>query len=412
MEVVYPHCAGLDVHKKTVVVCVLHSEDAGQVRRETRTFSTMLPELERLRDWLVSEGCSHAAMEATGVFWKPVYNVLESRLALVVVNPEHVKALAGRKTDAKDAGRLADLLRHGLLQGSFIPERNQRDLRELTRFRAALSQDRVRAINRLQKTLEAANIKLSSVLSDVMGVSGQRLLDAILAGEDDPETLVGLTHSSLRVKHEALKQALMGRLQGRLHFVVSQELSQIRSLEEQIAACDAEVAEAMRPFDIQIERLDAIPGINRRSAENLIAETGADLSRWPTAGHSSAWCGVCPGNKASGGRSRRAPVRKGNPWVKRTATEAAWAASHTKNSYLGERYRQLSRRKGRERAIVALVHEILTIAYYLLTRDRDYEDLGLNYIEQRNRTAIERQARHQLERLGYTVNLTPKEIAA
>ena len=412
MGVLYEHCAGLDVHKKTVVACVLHSASAGAVQRETRSFSTMVPDLEQLRDWLLQEGCSHAVMEATGVYWRPVYNVLESHLSVLVVNPEHVKVLSGRKTDVKDAEWLADLLRHGLLRGSFIPERDQRDLRELTRFRTALTQDRSRAINRLQKTLEGANIKLASVLSDVTGVSGQRILDALLEGEDDVEALVGLAHGSLRAKHEALKQALMGRLQGRLRFVVSQELAQIRSLDQQIAACDAEVAAEMHPFDEEIERLDGIPGFARRNAENLIAEIGVDLSRWPTVAHFNSWCGVCPGNKASGGKRRRAPTRKGNPWVKRTATEAAWAAARTKSSYLGERFRQLAARKGRERAIVALAHEILTIVYYLLTRKRDYQDLGLHYIEERNRKAIEKHALRQLDRLGYDVSLTTKPEAA
>jgi transposase len=412
MEVLHEHCAGLDVHKKTVVACVLHSAPGGTTLKETRSFSTMLPDLERLRDWLVEQACSHAVMEATGVYWKPVYNILESHLTVLVVNPEHVKVLSGRKTDVKDAEWLADLLRHGLLRASFIPERSQRDLRELTRFRTALVQDRSRAVNRLQKTLEGANIKLAAVLSDVTGVSGQRMLDALLAGEEDPEALVGLAHISLRSKHEALKQALMGQLGGRLRFVVSQELAQIRSLDGQIAACDEEVAEEMRPFDAEIDRLDEIPGIARRNAENLIAELGVDLSRWPTVAHFVSWCGACPGNKASGGKRRPARTRKGNPWVKRAATEAAWAAGRTKNSYLGERFRSMSARKGQKRATVALAHEILTIVYYLLTRDRRYQDLGLHYIEERNRAAIQRQALRQLDRLGYNVNLTAKTQVA
>lgn len=412
MEVLHEHCAGLDVHKRTVVACVLHSAAAGTTRRETRSFSTMLPELERLRDWLTEEGCTHAVMEATGVYWKPVYNVLESHITVSVVNPEHVKVISGRKTDVKDAAWLADLLRHGLLNDSFIPERGQRELRELTRFRTALVQDRSRAVNRLQKTLEGANIKLASVLSDVTGVSGERILEALLAGEEDPEVLVGLSHGSLRAKHEALKQALMGRLTSRLRFVVSQELAQVRSLDDQIAACDAEVAEEMRPFEAEIERLDAIPGIARRNAENILAETGVDLSRWPTAGHFVSWCGVCPGNKASGGKRRPARTRKGNPWLKRAATEAAWAAGRSQKSYLGERFRSLSGRKGHKRAIVAVAHEIMTIVYYLLTRGTDYQDLGLNYIEERNRVSIERNALRQLKRLGYNVNLTPRGEAA
>ena len=412
MEVLHEHCAGLDVHKKTVVACVLHSATGGTTVRETRSFSTMLPDLERLRGWLVEEGCSHAVMEATGVYWKPVYNVLENQIMLLVVNPEHVKVLSGRKTDVKDAEWLADLLRHGLLRGSFIPERSQRDLRDMTRFRTALIQDRSRAVNRLQKTLEGANIKLAAVLSDVTGVSGQRILDALLEGEDDPEALAGLSHGRLRPKHDALKQALMGRLAGRLRFVVSQELAQIRSLDDQIAACDAEVAREMRPFDADIERLDEIPGIARRTAENIIAEIGVDLSRWPTVAHFTSWCGACPGNKASGGKRRPARVRKGNPWIKRAVTEAAWAAGRTKRSYLGERYRRFAVRKGRKRAIVAVAHEILTIIYYLLTRGTRYQDLGVHYIEERNRAAIQRQALRQLDRLGYHVDLTAKPQAA
>jgi transposase len=407
MEVLHEHCAGLDVHKKTVVACVLHSGRDGITRRETRTFGTMLSDLEKLRDWLKQESCDCAAMEATGVYWKPVYNVLEEHLQVLVVNAEHIKAVPGRKTDVKDAEWIADLVRHGLVRASYIPERPQRELRELTRLRAAFIQDRSRAVNRLQKTLEGANIKLASVLSDVTGVSGQRILDALLQGEDDPEVLVGLVHSRLRPKLEALKQALMGRLQGRLRFVVSQELAQIRSLDDQIVACDEEVGSEMRPFDVDLERLDEIPGIARRSAENIIAEIGVDLSRWPTLAQFSSWAGACPANKASGGKRKRAGVRRGNPWLKRCVTEAAWAASRTKNSYLGARFRQLKASKGHKRAVVAVAHEILTIIYYLMTRNRHYEDLGVRYLEDRNKEEVQRRATRQLQRLGYNVQLVP-----
>lgn len=407
MDVMYAHCAGLDVHKNTVAACVLHATADGGTEKETRSFATMLSDLEQLRDWLLAEGCECAAMEATGVYWKPVYNVLESHLRLLVVNAEHVKAVPGRKTDVKDAEWLADLTRHGLLRASFIPERSQRELRELTRLRTAFVQDRSRAINRLQKSLEGANIKLASVLSDVTGVSGQRILDALLEGEDDAELLAGLSHGRLRPKHEALKQALLGKLSGRLRFVIAQELAQIRSLDDQIAACDEEVAQAMRPFDAEIARLDAIPGFARRGAENFLAETGTDLSRWPTASHFASWAGACPGNRASGGKRMRARVRKGNPWLKRCLTEAAWAATRTKQSYLGARYRQLKASKGHKRAIVGLAHELLIIAYYLLTRGREYVDLGVLYLEERDKAAIQRRATNQLQRLGFAVQLTP-----
>ena len=406
MEVLYQHCAGLDVHKQSVAACVLHSETDGRTRRETRTFGTMLADLEKLRDWLVQEGCDCAAMEATGVYWRPVYNVLEGHLKLQVVNAEHVKAVPGRKTDVKDAEWLADLVRYGLLRSSFIPERPQRELRDLTRLRAGLVNDRSRAVSRLQKSLEGANIKLASVLSDVTGVSGQRILDALLQGEDDPEVLVGLCHGKLRPKFEVLKRALTGRLSGTLRFVIEQELGQIRDLDDRIAACDEQVAGDMSPFESELARVDSIPGFARRGAQNLLAETGTDLSRWPTAAHFTSWAGACPGNKASGGKRQHARVRKGNPWLKRCVTEAALAASRTKRSYLGVRYQQLKSRRGHKRAIVALAHELLIIVYYLLTRRRDYEDLGTRYIEERDRQQAERRATRQLQRLGYQVHLT------
>ena len=413
MDVQHAHCAGLDVHKKTVVACVLHDGPHRTTVKETRTFGTMLAELEQLRDWLQAEGCTHAAMEATGVYWKPVYNVLEEALEVLVVNPEHIKAIAGRKTDVKDAEWIADLLRHGLLRGSFIPERDQRELRELTRFRTALLQDRSRAVNRLQKTLEGANIKLAAVLSDITGVSGQRILEALVEGEEDPEALAGLAHGRLASKLAALEQALAGRLSRQLRFVVAQQLRQLRSLDEQIAACDEEVDHQMRPFaDEAIELLDEVPGIAERNAQNLIAELGPELDRWPTAAHLASWAGVCPGNKASGGKRRPARVRKGNPWVKRALTEAAWAAGRTKHSYLGARYRRWAGRKGRKRAVVALAHELLIIVYYVLTRRRHYEDLGIAYLEERNREAVQRNAVRQLQRLGFEVNLTEAGAAA
>ena len=408
MDVLHPHCAGLDVHKKVVVACVLQAEADGSTRKVVRSFGTFRPQLERMRDWLIEEGCTLAAMEATGVYWKPVYNVLEEHLTCIVVNAEHIKAVPGRKTDVKDSEWIATLAQHGLVRASFIPERPQRELREMTRLRTALVQDRVRAVNRLQKTLEGANIKLASVLSDVTGVSGQRLLEALLAGVEDPEALVGLTHGSLKAKHGELKLALMGSLSQRLRFVVGQELQQIHDLDAQIEACDAAVAEQMRPFDDEIERLDEIPGIARRAAENILSEIGTDLSRWPTAAHFSSWSGTCPANKASGGKRKRAGVRKGNPWLKGALTQVAWAISHGKRSYLGERYRSLAARKGHKRAIVAVAHEVLTIIYYLLTRHTRYQDLGVHYLEERNRRELQRQAVRQLTRLGFNVQLHPK----
>jgi len=413
MDVLHPCCAGLDVHKKTVVACVLRSDAAGVPARRVRTFGTMLDDLGQLRDWLAAADCTHVVMEATGVYWKPVYNVLEDAFTLLVANAEHVKRVPGRKTDVSDAEWLATLLRHGLVQASFIPERPQREVRELIRFRTSLIQDRARAVNRLQKTLEGANLKLASVLTDITGVSGQRILDALLRGETDPEQLAELAHwRVLQSKRGTLERALVGRLSDTLSFVVAQQLQQIRALDDQIVACDGRVGEELRPFDAEIELLDGIPGVGRRTAEVLIAEWGADLSRFPSAGHLAAWSGMCPGNKASGGKRQPVRTRKGNPWVRRSLTEAAWAAGRVKGSYLGVQFRRFAARKGRKHAVVVVGHSILTVAYYLLTHRVSYRDLGVEYLETRDREATARQAVKRLQALGWDVRLTPCPVAA
>jgi transposase len=286
-------------------------------------------------------------------------------------------------------------------------------LREVTRYRTALIQDRARAAIRLQKTLEGANIKLAVVLTDITGASGQRILQALLRGETDPEALAGLADPRvLHAKGQALEQALLGRLSGPLHFLVGQQLRQIQSLDDQIAACDAAIAEQLRPFDDELGRLDAIPGVGQRTAEVILAEVGRDLRRFPTAGHLAAWAGMCPGNKESGGKRRPARTRKGNPWLKRALAEAAWAAGRSKSSYLGERFRRLAARRGRKRAVVAVGHEILIIVYYLLTRGVAYQDLGTTHLDDRHRAALRRQAVKRLQNLGYDVQLTTRQQAA
>lgn len=414
MDVLYPCCAGLDVHKKSVVACILRSDPSGVPSRDVRTFGTMLDDLERLRDWLVAAGCTHAVMEATGVYWKPVYNVLEDGLSPAVVNAEHVKRVPGRKTDVSDAEWLANLLRYGLVRPSFIPERSGREVRELTRFRTALIQDRARTVNRLQKTLEGANIKLAAVLTDITGVSGQRILDALLRGDSDPEQMAELAHwRVLRSKRDALERALHGRLSSTLRFVVAQELQQIRALDAQIEACDEQVAEDLRPFEEDIARLDGIPGVGLRTAETLLAEWGPHVGdHFSTPGQLAAWSGICPANKASGGKRQPAHARKGNPWVRRALTEAGWAAGRSKDSYLGGQYRHFAARKGRKHAVVVVGHSILVIAYYLLTRQVSYEDLGPYHRHTRDREAAKRRAVDQLHQLGFSVELTPKEVAA
>jgi transposase len=406
MEVVHARCAGLDVHKKSVVACVLAGAPCEAVAPEVRTFGTMTDELEALAAWLAERAVTAVVMEATGVYWKPVYNVLERRGAfrLVVGNAEHLKAVPGRKTDVKDAQWLAELLRHGLVRASFIPDREQRELRELTRYRTALIRERAGEVNRLQKTLEGANIKLAAVLTDVTGVSGQAILDALVNGEEDPRALADLAHWRVQKKRDALERSLVGLLTPTLRFVVQRQLRHLRELDALIAECDREVERRMRPFAAELERLDGIPGVGPRTAQAIVAELGVDMARFPTARHAAAWAGMCPGNNASGGKRRRARTRKGSPWLRAALAEAAWAAGRCRDGYLPAQFRRLAARRGRKRAIVAVGHTILVIAYQLLARGSTYDDLGADRVKRR---AVQR-----LEHLGFDVALTPKETAA
>jgi transposase len=414
MEVRHARCAGLDVHKKSVVACALVGEAGAVPEREVRTFGTMTADLEGLAGWLAERGCTHVAMEATGAYWKPVYNVLEARggVELVVANAEHFRAVPGRKTDVKDAEWLADLLRHGLLRASFIPDREQRELRELTRYRTALIRERASEVNRLQKTLEAANIKLAAVLTDVTGASGQRILDALVQGRTDPEQLADLAHWRVQRKRADLERALVGRLDGALRFVVRQQLKHLRALDEQVADCDAEVAARTRPFAAELARLRTIPGVGPRTAEVLVAEVGADVRRFPTAAHLAAWAGMCPGNNASGGKRRPARARKGSPWLRAALAEAAWAAARCRHGYLPAQFRRLAARRGRKRAIVAVGHTIVGIVHHLLARGTTFEDLGGLYFDERDREAVRRRAVARLEALGFHVDLTTRTQAS
>ncbi len=408
MDVVHERCAGLDVHKKTVVACVLRSAAKGVIDQEVRTFGTMTADLEALREWLVECGCTHVAMEATGVYWKPVYNILEQSeaLTLLVINAQHLKTVPGRKTDVKDAEWIANLLRHGLLRASFIPDRHQRELRELVRYRTALIHQRAAEVNRLQKTLEGANIKLAAVLSDVTGVSGQRILEALLEGESDPQQLAELAHHRvLKYKREALEQAVVGRLSDVLRFVVQQQLQHLHDLEAQIAACDARVEDLLRPFDAELERLHSITGVGPRTAQIILVEVGMAIERFPTARHVAAWAGMCPGNRQSGGKRQQARTRKGSPWLRAALAEAAWAASKSRDAYLPALFRRVSARRGKKRAIVAVGHSILVTAYYLLTRGAMYQDLGETYFDERDRQNVVRRSIRRLQGLGYTVHL-------
>jgi transposase len=407
MEVVYARCCGIDIHKQTAVACVIVPDADGQPRKTVRTFGTMTDDLLALADWLTSEGVSHVALEATGVYWKPLWNLLEASFALLLANPQHIKAVPGRKTDVKDAEWIADLLRHGLLRGSFVPDRPQRELRELTRYRTALVRERTREINRVQKTLEGANIKLGDVASNVLGVSGRAMLQSLAAGTTDTTTLADLARGKLRDKRAALERALSGRMGAHQRFLLAEQLCHIDTLDEAIERVSAEIAERVQPFQSQIERLDAVPGVGRRTAEALVAEMGADMSRFPTAAHLASWAGMCPGNHESAGKQQTGKTRSGNKWLKATLVEAAQAVARTRGTYLAAQYRRLAARRGKQKATVAVGHSLLIIAYHLLACDREYDDLGANYFDERDRRLVQRRLVRRLEDLGYRVSLEP-----
>ena len=408
MEVKYQRCCGIDVHKQTVVACVMVSgEQPGEPDKETRTFKTMSDDLGALARWLKAKGVTHVAMESTGVYWKPVYNLLEGQFEILVVNAERIKALRGRKTDAADAEWIADLLRHGLLSGSFIPTAQQRALRDLTRFRSSLVEDRARAVNRLQKVLEDANIKLASVATDVTGVSGRAILEALLAGQTDPQVLAELAQGRLRKKIDLLQKALAGRLKPHHRVMVTELLGQIDHLDETIERLNAEITEQMRPFEAEIERLDSIPGVSRRVAEVLVAEVGVDMQPFERAENLASWAGMCPGNNESAGKRKSGKTRKGSRWLRAALTEAAHGAARSKHTYLKAQYHRIARRRGAKRALVAVGHSILIIAYHLLTRQQTYRDLGENYFDERDHEGVKRRAVRRLEQLGYQVTLAP-----
>jgi transposase len=401
MQVIYERCCGLDVHKKAVTACVITP-----VGRQTRTFSTMTSGLLKLADWLLEEGVTHVAMESTGVYWKPVYNLLEGLgMEILVVNAQRIKAVPGRKTDVKDAEWICELLQHGLLRGSYIPERPQRELRELVRYRRSLIRQRAQAVNRIQKVLEGANIKLSSVASNVMGVSGRAMLEAIVAGTDDPKLLAALARGRLREKQGQLEEALLGLVGPHQRLMLQSLLRHCDFLDGEVARLDEEIAERLHPFNDALQLLETIPGIGRRTAQEAVAEMGTDMRRFPSHRHLASWAGLCPGNNESAGKQRSGRTSKGNTWLRSTLVEAGWAAAHTKNTYLSAQYRRLAARRGRKRAIIALAHTILVIAYHLLRNETPYQDMGDNYFDERDHQAVIRRSVQRLQRLGFTVTL-------
>jgi transposase len=405
MDVVYPRCCGLDLHKRSVTACRLVPGADGQPVPEIRTVGTMTADLLALADWLEEGGVTHVAMESTGVYWKPVWNLWEDRFTLLLVNAAHVKVVPGRKRDVGDATWLADLLRHGLLRSSFVPDRPARELRELTRYRSALVRERSAEVNRLQKTLEGANIKLASVVSEVTGVSARAMLQGLLAGQEEAAALAELAQGALRRKRAELAQALRGDLQDHQRFLVAHHLAHIDALDEQIAVVGEEIATRLRPFEAQLVILDSIPGIGRWSAEVILAEIGPDMSRFPTAGHLASWAGMCPGHDESAGKRRSGRTRKGSPWLRVTLTEAAYAAGRGKGTYLSERYHRLIGRKGKKKTAIAVGRAILELCHALLSTGQLYDD------QRARRTPVqlteEERLVRRLEHLGHRVTLAP-----
>ncbi len=456
MQIMYHRCCGIDVHKKMIVACLLIISSQG-VQKEIQTFSTMVPDLLRLRDWLKAKHCEAVAMESTGVYWKCIWNVLEGEMELLLCNAQHLKAVPGRKTDIKDAEWIADLLQHGLLRASFVPPRPQRELRDLTRYRSSLAADRARLVNRMQKTLEDTNIKLASVATDITGKSGRAILEAMLHGEQDPEKLAELAHGRMKEKREQLVQALQGTLGEHHCFLLESQLRQLDFLTLQLREIDQEIAhrlglpsdpddpeptdsngslptkeERAHPYETPeagvspcvqpdssqsfsraqaIRILDEVPGINVRVGAIVVAELGLEMARFPDEAHLTSWVGLCPAAKISANKRLSTKTGKGNRWLRQALIEAANAAARSKGTFLAAYYQRLRKRMGHKKAIVALAHRILVIIYHLLKEQQAYRELGPDHVDEKAAEVARRRALRTLEQLGYDVTLQSTEVA-
>ncbi|MBV9775470.1 MAG: IS110 family transposase [Acetobacteraceae bacterium] len=407
MDVLYPRCAGLDVHKDTVVAGVRIAAP-GPAKVEVRTFDTATPGLLALSAWLAECGCTHVAMEATGVYWKPVWHILaDGDLTLILANAAHVKNVPGRKTDVADALWLAELLAHGLIRPSFVPEAPTQAMRALLRTRKQLVREQASHVQRLQKTLEDANLKLGSVLSQIMGKSGRAILEALIAGERDPDKLLALVQRGVKAPPERLRAALQGRVTARHRFLLRLHLRQVEALDAAIAEIDAEVERGLDPFREAVRLLRTIPGVSDLTAQVIVSEIGTDMSRFPTAGHLISWAGLCPRNDESAGKRRSTRLRKGAPWLKTTLVQCAWAASHKRDSYLRAQFQRLRHRRGPKKAICAVAASILTAAYHMLRDGTLYQDLGANHFRRASPEVQATRLVRQIAKLGFTCTLAP-----
>lgn len=405
MEVLHGRCAGLDVHKDTVVACVRIQQNAAAPIHQVRTFGTTTQELLALSDFLEQHQVTVAAMEATGVYWKPVWHVLEESFELVLANAQHIKNVPGRKTDVADATWIADLLAHGLIRSSFVPPTPIQDLRVLMRTRKQLVRERAQHVQRIQKTLEDANIKLASAVSDVVGTSGRAILRALIAGETDPEKLVAVTTGRLKAGRDKLLEVLQGRVRASHRFLLKLHLEQIQALEQSISTLDVEVGSLLEPFREQVARLVTIPGVSDVAAQVLLSEIGVDMSRFPTAGHLISWAGLCPRNDESAGKRRSNRLRQGSSWLKTLLVQCAWSAVRSKSGYLPAQFRRIQSRRGPKKAIMAVAASILTAAYYMLRDKTDYRDLGKDYFARCDKTRTMMRLVRRLSELGYEVEL-------
>lgn len=409
MQVLYERCCGLDVHKKTVVACVLITLPSGEVHKQVRTFATTTADLLALADWLASLQVSHVAMESTGVYWRPVFNLLEESYTIILVNAQHMKAVPGRKTDVKDSQWLADLLRHGLLKASFIPPKETRDLRDLVRYRKTLVYERSREVNRRHMVLETANIKLASVVSDVLGKSGRAMLEAITEGVSDAEALADLARGSLRGKLPQLQLTLEGRVQPHHRVLLTRILAHVAFVEESLQQLQQEIDQHLSSFEEAMGLLLTIPGIQAIAAAAILGEIGCDMTRFPTHKHLACWAGVCPGNKLSAGKQLSGKMSKGNKRLRAILAEVVWTSSHMKDNSLSAQYHRLVRRMGKPKAVMAVAHSVLVIIYHVLRDKEPYRDLGANYFETWDKQRLAQQSLRRLEALGYNVTLTPKQ---